>query len=490
MDNNGSLNTHLLIGSCEDENTENLGLRDGPKWRKKELLKELKKQLSLGGPLVMANLLQRCMQNVSVMFVGHLGELPLAGASLATSFANAVGFSVLSGMAGALDTLCGQAYGAKQYHMIGLHTQRAQLIFLTISIPIALILYSTEEILQAVGQDVELSKEAGIYSRWMIPSIFAYSLLQTLTKFLQTQNITSPIMLTTAITTLLHLPICWILVSKSGLGNKGAALANSVSYFMNVMLLTLYMKFSSTCTETWTGFSKEAFQDTAHFFRIAIPSTIMGCVEWASYEILIILSGLLPNPKLEASILAMVFMIAQGLGDCISTRVSNELGAGNPCRALFAVRIVFLLITLEGLLVGGIILLVRNVWGYYYSNEQEVVDYVSSLTPLLAFANIVDGIQYMLSSTTRGCGRQNFGALANLGGYYGVGIPMGIILGFIFHFGAEGLWMRIMCGSFVQGLSLLIMIINIDWEQEGQGFFMAIEVSNTRFKVEKFDNRL
>ncbi|ERN05635.1 hypothetical protein AMTR_s00006p00092520 [Amborella trichopoda] len=95
MDNNGSLNTHLLIGSCEDENTENLGLRDGPKWRKKELLKELKKQLSLGGPLVMANLLQRCMQNVSVMFVGHLGELPLAGASLATSFANAVGFSVL-----------------------------------------------------------------------------------------------------------------------------------------------------------------------------------------------------------------------------------------------------------------------------------------------------------------------------------------------------------------------------------------------------------
>jgi MATE family multidrug resistance protein len=29
------------------------------------------------------------------MFVGHLGELPLAGASLATSLANVTGFSLL-----------------------------------------------------------------------------------------------------------------------------------------------------------------------------------------------------------------------------------------------------------------------------------------------------------------------------------------------------------------------------------------------------------
>ncbi|KAL4179316.1 hypothetical protein AMTRI_Chr13g119430 [Amborella trichopoda] len=312
-------------------------------------------------------------------------------------------------MAGGLDTLCGQAYGAKQYHMVGVHTQRALIIFLIFSIPIAL-----------------LSKEAGSYARWMIPSLFAYSFLQTSIRFVQTQNIASPIMLTTGITSLLHVPICWILVSKSGIGNKGAALANSVSYFVNVILLTSY----------------EAFKNIAHFFRLAIPSTIICCLEWASYEILIILSGLLPNPKLEASVLA------------IGTRVSNELGTGYPRRAVFAVRVVLLLITLEGFLVGGITLLMHNVWGYCYSNKQEVVDYVTRLTPLLAIGTI------------RGCGKQKFGAMANLGAYYGVGIPMAIILGFIFHAGAMGLWMGIMCSSFVQGLSLLIMTLCTDWEQE------------------------
>ena len=68
-----------------------------------------------------SSVLQFALQLVSVMFVGHLGELPLAGASLATSLANVTGFSLLIGMAGALDTLCGQAFGAWQYHLLGVY---------------------------------------------------------------------------------------------------------------------------------------------------------------------------------------------------------------------------------------------------------------------------------------------------------------------------------------------------------------------------------
>jgi multidrug resistance protein, MATE family len=56
---------------------------------------EVKKQLYLAGPLVVGFLLQNTVQMVSVMFVGHLGELALASASLATSFAGVTGFSLL-----------------------------------------------------------------------------------------------------------------------------------------------------------------------------------------------------------------------------------------------------------------------------------------------------------------------------------------------------------------------------------------------------------
>ena len=56
---------------------------------------EAKRLVRLAGPLVASGILRCALQLVSVMFVGHLGELPLAGASLAASLANVTGYSLL-----------------------------------------------------------------------------------------------------------------------------------------------------------------------------------------------------------------------------------------------------------------------------------------------------------------------------------------------------------------------------------------------------------
>lgn len=74
---------------------------------------------------------------------------------------------------------------------------------------------------------------------------------------------------------MVHVVVCWILVLKSGLGSKGAALAIDISYWVNVIMLGLYVKFSPNCSKTWTGFSLEALHDVLAFFRLAIPSALM-----------------------------------------------------------------------------------------------------------------------------------------------------------------------------------------------------------------------
>lgn len=56
---------------------------------------EVRRQVGLAAPLVACSLLQYSVQVVSVMFAGHLGELSLSAASVASSFANVTGFSVL-----------------------------------------------------------------------------------------------------------------------------------------------------------------------------------------------------------------------------------------------------------------------------------------------------------------------------------------------------------------------------------------------------------
>lgn len=178
-------------------------------------------------------------------------------------------------MGSALETLCGQAYGAKQYHMLGIYTQRAMLVLLSLSILLSLIWFNTSTILIACDQDHDISNEAGQFNRWMIPGLFAYGILQCLNRFLQTQNRVMSMMLTSGFTALLHILVCWLFVFKIGLGSKGAALANAISYWVNVFLLAVYVKFSPACRKTWTGFSKEALDDVLDFIKLAIPSAIM-----------------------------------------------------------------------------------------------------------------------------------------------------------------------------------------------------------------------
>ncbi|XP_059630588.1 protein DETOXIFICATION 16-like isoform X1 [Cornus florida] len=442
---------------------------------RKEIVEEVKKQIWLAGPLICVSLLQFCLQLISLMFVGHLGELALSGASMATSFATVTGFTVLMGMASALETFCGQSYGAKQYHMLGIHMQRAMLILLLVSIPLAFIWAYTGPILKALGQDPTISDEAGLYANFMIPSLSAYGLLQCLVRFLQTQNNVFPMMLSSGITTLLHILVCWVLVFKSGLGNRGAALANSISYWINVLFLALYVKFSPSCANTWTGFSKEALQNILTFLRLSVPSAVMVCMELWSFEMMVLLSGLLPNPRLETSVLSIclntsmtVWMIPVGLSGAVSTRVSNELGAGNPQAARLAVRVVLVVAITEGILVGSVLILTRNILGYAYSREKEVVRYVAIMMPIIATSNFMDGLQCVLSGSVRGCGWQKMGAFVNLGSYYLVGIPSAILLAFVFHIGGKGLWLGLICALFVQVLSLLTITTRTNWELEAK----------------------
>ena len=114
---------------------------------------------------------------------------------------------------------------------------------------------------------------------------------------------------------------------------------------------------------------------------------------------------------------------------------------------------------MEALLIGSALFSIRNVWGYAYSNEQEVVNYVSSMIPLLACSTVLEGIQGVLPGIDRGCRQQNLGAYANLGAYYVVGIPIAIILAFVIHAGGRGLWLGILCGICAQAILLFIITL-------------------------------
>ncbi|XBI06150.1 hypothetical protein VPH35_134200 [Triticum aestivum] len=257
------------------------------------------------------------------------------------------------------------------------------------------------------------------------------------------------------------------------MGAKGAALSNAISYAVNLVMLFLYVRLSSSCRDTWNGFSMEGFKDLRKFADLAVPSAMMICLEWWAFETLVLLSGLLPNPQLETSVLSiclntgiLLFMMPSGLGYSVSTRVSNELGAGQPQAAKLATRVVVYIAFFLGLFLTLGMTLLCHVWGYMYSNEQEVVAYIAKMLPILGISFFIDGLHGSLSGVLTGCGKQKIGATVNLGVFYLAGIPMEVLLAFVFHLNGMGLWLGIVCGSLIKVFLFASVTWTIDWSME------------------------
>ena len=86
------------------------------------------------------------------------------------------------GMSGALETLCGQAFGAEQYQGHGTYTYGAIICLFIVCIPISLLWIFTDKLLILTGQDPAIATKAGKYLIWLIP------ILHSLVRFLQTQE--------------------------------------------------------------------------------------------------------------------------------------------------------------------------------------------------------------------------------------------------------------------------------------------------------------
>ena len=88
-------------------------------------------------------------------------------------------------MASALETLCGQAYGAKQYHMLGIYLQRSWVVLLIGSILLLPLFIFATPILKLTGQPEVVAELSGKVAMWLIPMHMSFVFQFSLVRFLQ-----------------------------------------------------------------------------------------------------------------------------------------------------------------------------------------------------------------------------------------------------------------------------------------------------------------
>ncbi|CDY68535.1 BnaCnng59430D, partial [Brassica napus] len=152
-----------------------------------------------------------------------------------------------------------------------------------------------------------------------------------------------------------------------------------------------------------------------------------------------------------------------------SVRVANELGAGNGKGARFATIVSVTQSLIIGLFFWVIIMLFHNQIAWIFSSSEAVLAAVNKLTVLLALTVFLNSVQPVLSGVAVGSGWQSYVAYINLGCYYCIGIPLGILMGWIFKFGVMGIWAgMIFGGTAVQTIILILITMRCEWEKEAQ----------------------
>nr|CAD1828125.1 unnamed protein product [Ananas comosus var. bracteatus] len=381
---------------------------------------------------IVIQILNFTLSLVTQMFVGHLGALALAGASITNVGIQGLAYGIMLGMASAVQTVCGQAYGARKHKAMGIVCQRALILHTIAAVILAFLYWYSGALLRAIGQSKEIAAIGQVYARALLPQLFAFALYCPMQRFLQAQNIVNPMAYIAAAVLLFHILISWLAVFVFKWGVLGASLTLSFSWWVLVLLTWLYIVCSPSCRATWTGFSVRAFSGFWAYTKLTFASAVMLVLEIWYVQGLVLLTGYLPNPEISLDSISICvnywnwdFMIMLGLSNAASVRIGNELGAGHPRVARFAVIVVVTTSLIISVIISALVLILRTPLSKLYTNSTQVIEAVANLTPLLAISIFLNGVQPILSGVAIGSGWQAIVAYVNVGAYYLIGLPIG-----------------------------------------------------------------
>ncbi|XP_020254883.1 LOW QUALITY PROTEIN: protein DETOXIFICATION 55-like [Asparagus officinalis] len=445
-----------------------------------EILEELKKMKDVALPIAAINIISYMKSMVSVAFLGRLGPLELAGGALAIGFTNITGYSVLSGLALGMEPISSQAYGSHNFALLSSTLRRAVLMLLLVSAPIAVLWLHLLPILLLLQQDPSVASVAAQYCLFSLPDLIANSLLQPIRIHLRSQGNPQPLMYSSLLSSLLHLPLTYFLTKT--LGVPGVSVAAFATNFNTLLFILAYMVITKTSADHKSEHLYDALpsKDTSSLksgwgplIKLALPSCLAVCLEWWWYELMTLASGYLSNPRVSLAASAIViqttslmYTLPTTLSTTVSSRVGNELGAGRLTQARAAAAGAMGLaaagscIALRGATLG------REAWGRVFTDDTEVLKLTKTVLPIIGLCELANCPQTTGCGVLRGSARPSTGAAINFYSFYVVGAPVALLLAFVFNLGFVGLCIGLLTAQITCAALIGVVTWRTNWHKE------------------------
>jgi len=430
------------------------------KWRQ-----ELAAMVALAVPVVLSELGWMAMGIVDTIMVGRLGPAAIGAVALgnAVYYTPALfGIGVLLG----LDTLVAQAYGRKDHDEC--HRWLAQGVYLAciVTPPLMLLIFLASFGFAPFGITPEVAAPAASYLRILNWGTLPLLLYAGTRRYLQGVGDVRVITLTYVAANLVNWLGNWVLIyGKLGLpalGVNGSAVSTLVArVFMALALLGFAWRYERKrghpLFRHWAGPSLARLRELA---RLGVPAAGQIVLEVGAWNLATLSAGWLTPVALATHQIALnyaslTYMVPLGISAAAAVSVGHAVGAGDGQRARRAGWLALGLGTSFMLLAAVVFLVAPGPLIALYTRDSQVMAVGPSLLGLAAAFQIFDGIQTVSTGALRGLGETRVPMLANLVGYWVLGLPLGLTLCFVLHWGIYGLWIGLLLALFIIATMLL-----------------------------------
>jgi MATE family multidrug resistance protein len=430
------------------------------------LKKHILSTFELAYPIIIGQLGIIMMGVVDSLMVGHLSAAHLAAASLGNSLAFIL-MIIGIGVSLAVTPLVAIAVGANKYDECGIYFRQSLLVNSTLSIFLAFAIFFAAGLIEYFDQPPEVQILAKSYMRIIGFSTLPLMVFQTYKQFIEGFSIMKPAMIIAILANLINAFVNWILIfGELGfprLELNGAGWATFASRLFMAICIMIYVMKSKLFRQYDVSFHFKNFN--RHIIKkilsLGLPSGFQYFFEIGAFSFAVVMVGWLGTKQLAAhqiaiNLASISFMAVLGISVAGSIRVGNAVGM----KDIFETRRAGFTASLLGAFVmfisGVIFILFRNHLPTLYVQDDQVINYASSLLIIAALFQLSDGTQAVGIGILRGLTDVKIPTAITFIAYWIVGLPIGYLLGFTFDLGVQGVWIGLLLGLTTSAILLTI----------------------------------
>jgi MATE family multidrug resistance protein len=429
---------------------------------------ELREMVRLAWPVVLAQVGAMMLGVVDTAMVGRVGPDAVAAVALAHIYWVNITIPGI-GLLFVLDPVVAQAFGAGDQVGVARGVQRGVILACAFTIPATLILLPGEFFFEVLQQPPSIAPIAAEFARWTALGMLPFFLFAAFRQSLQAMGRTRAIVISIIVGNLLNLFLNWVLIyghlGVPALGAVGSAISTVIGRW--VMLGVLFWMGRHELLPALRPWHKESWKlrPLKRMLAVGVPVAFQQWLEVAVFAAGAVVIGWIGVAELAAheiaiNLAALSFMVPMGLSAAAAAMVGRAIGRGDIAAArrdsVAALGVGLLFMSVAAVV---FLLFPRAIAGIFLT-PGKALDIATSLLVIAGIFQIVDGIQVVCGGILRGAADTRVPMLLHLGGFWGIGAPLGLFLAFPMGLGARGVWIAF-AGSLL--VVAVLQLMRVRW---------------------------